>query len=1092
MNTFKYIFRSLTFYKKQHLAILLGTILSTAILTGALVVGDSVKYSLNKLVEKRLGNVAFAMQTNDRFVSNELSQKLSEVLSTQTTGILKLEGIAINSDLDTRLNTVDILGIDTLFWKMAGVNMPMLNADEVFISENVATRLHLKLGDEVLLRVKNVDVIPINTPFGQEKQASVAFRLIIKAIVDDNHFGRYSLKSNQKAPFNIWVSKSMLENKMGLQNKINTLLIADNKHVISQIQLDQAFEKVLTLEDASLKIDSVENSQQIELTSSRVFIDNSVAEKVMANSNEECVLTYLVNSIKFNSKTTPYSFVSGVSKNMHNTELSNNEIIINDWCANDLGLIIGDSVSLNYYAIGAYRKLESRTKMFLVKSIEPNQGNLFNRTLTPNFPGLSDAASCSEWDTGVPIDLDKIRDKDEEYWDLFKGTPKAIINIEIATQLWGNQFGNYTALRFINNNKSKQSIENELLQNFKPADIGLQFTNVKSTGLSAANKGVNFGELFLSLSFFVITASILLLILVYTLQIFARKNEIGLLSSLGFTQRKIMGIFFAESGTTIILGGLIGMGVGVIYTSLLLMGLNTLWNDAVRTNALEIYINPATLGIGAVSGIIITLISVAFVIKKQLRVQPAQVLKRGSSNSLNIKRNKFIFYSTLVAAFGLVVVSIFSSQGINATMFLAAGALVFVSMVALVNLFLMKRTTRFESASFGIATLVLKNLSRQRLRSLMAIVLLGLGTFSVIITGANRRTFYGANEQRQSGTGGFQFWVENSLPIIHDLNSSGGKAQFNFADDAIVDSIKFIQMLTLDGDDASCLNLNQVQNPRILGLNTNDFAQLNPFSFSSLIKGVDGHAPWLELNKTYAKNIIPAYADQTVITWGLMKKIGDTLLYKDEFGADLKLLIAGGLNNSVFQGNILIADTHFRKHFPSQAGSKVMLIDSKTINSEKVASFMDSYFKDYGIEYTLATQRLAEFNSVENTYLNVFMLLGGLGVAIGTLGFGIILLRNKLERRHELALLSAVGINNHQLFKLVFIEHFMLLVTGLGMGILAAFVGILPSLLSPSYALPGMFVSVLIFVILLSGLVSIYISARVSNNSNIISALRNE
>ncbi|MDA3893507.1 MAG: hypothetical protein PF517_17725, partial [Salinivirgaceae bacterium] len=103
MSVIQYIFRSLKYYKKQHLAILLGTILSTAILTGALVVGDSVKYSLNRLVEKRLGTVAFALQTSDRFVSNELVGNLADKLNVKTAGILKLEGMAINSGKDLRL-----------------------------------------------------------------------------------------------------------------------------------------------------------------------------------------------------------------------------------------------------------------------------------------------------------------------------------------------------------------------------------------------------------------------------------------------------------------------------------------------------------------------------------------------------------------------------------------------------------------------------------------------------------------------------------------------------------------------------------------------------------------------------------------------------------------------------------------------------------------------------------------------------------------------------------------------------------------------------------------------------------------------------
>ena len=47
--------------------------------------------------------------------------------------------------------------------------------------------------------------------------------------------------------------------------------------------------------------------------------------------------------------------------------------------------------------------------------------------------------------------------------------------------------------------------------------------------------------------------------------------------------------------------------------------------------------------------------------------------------------------------------------------------------------------------------------------------------------------------------------------------------------------------------------------------------------------------------------------------------------------------------------------------------------------------------------------RLAAFQEVQNTYLSIFQLLGGLGLLLGTVGLGMVVLRNALERRSELA-----------------------------------------------------------------------------------------
>ena len=46
------------------------------------------------------------------------------------------------------------------------------------------------------------------------------------------------------------------------------------------------------------------------------------------------------------------------------------------------------------------------------------------------------------------IKLNDIRKKDEEYWNKFRGTPKAFINYDKGIELWGNNFGPATAMRF--------------------------------------------------------------------------------------------------------------------------------------------------------------------------------------------------------------------------------------------------------------------------------------------------------------------------------------------------------------------------------------------------------------------------------------------------------------------------------------------------------------------------------------------------------------------------------------------------------------------------------------------------------------------
>ncbi|MFA6174812.1 MAG: hypothetical protein WC701_14210, partial [Kiritimatiellales bacterium] len=63
----KLLLKSLRFYWRTHLGVLLGIVLAAAVLTGSLLVGDSVNGSLRKFALQRLGGIQSAMYTPHRF-----------------------------------------------------------------------------------------------------------------------------------------------------------------------------------------------------------------------------------------------------------------------------------------------------------------------------------------------------------------------------------------------------------------------------------------------------------------------------------------------------------------------------------------------------------------------------------------------------------------------------------------------------------------------------------------------------------------------------------------------------------------------------------------------------------------------------------------------------------------------------------------------------------------------------------------------------------------------------------------------------------------------------------------------------------------
>ena len=76
---FRLALQSLRFYWRPNLGVFAGTLLASAVLTGALLVGDSVDYSLRRFATLRLGGVEQAIDTRSQFVRQDQLDALKEL-----------------------------------------------------------------------------------------------------------------------------------------------------------------------------------------------------------------------------------------------------------------------------------------------------------------------------------------------------------------------------------------------------------------------------------------------------------------------------------------------------------------------------------------------------------------------------------------------------------------------------------------------------------------------------------------------------------------------------------------------------------------------------------------------------------------------------------------------------------------------------------------------------------------------------------------------------------------------------------------------------------------------------------------------------
>ena len=375
-------------------------------------------------------------------------------------------------------------------------------------------------------------------------------------------------------------------------------------------------------------------------------------------------------------------------------------------------------------------------------------------------------------------------------------------------------------------------------------------------------------------------------------------------------------------------------------------------------------------------------------------------------------------------------------------------------------------------------------------RSVLSIAVIASATFTLISVGAFRRDDRVASTDRHSGVGGYALLVESLLPIVHDPNTPDGRQTLNLSnlEGATVEPFR-----VLPGDDASCLNLYEPRNPRILAPRDSFIAE-GRFAFQESLAGNDAERanPWLLLGRDGPDGAVPVIADANSMTYVLHRKLGEDILMT-RGDRTIRLRLVAALKDSIFQGELLMSQAHLLALAPEQEGYQFFLVDTAPERAPAVAAAIEDGLADFGAGAMRTVDRLAEFHKVENTYLSTFQTLGGLGLLLGTVGLATVLLRNVLERRRELALLEAVGYRRKHFLVMLIAENALLLAGGLVAGTFCALVAIAPAAVERGGRLPlGSGGVLLLFGGLVTGLLSSAIAMRAAVRGPVLGALRSE
>ena len=240
-----------------------------------------------------------------------------------------------------------------------------------------------------------------------------------------------------------------------------------------------------------------------------------------------------------------------------------------------------------------------------------------------------------------PVDLKKVRPKDEDYWHRYRTTPKAFISLETGIKLWQSRHGKYTSLRLRSSDGSDpgsrlESFKENLRAALSPAEMGLSIEPVRTEGLAASRGATDFGEYFVYFSFFLVVGALLLASLFFKLGIEQRLREIGTLRAVGFAARDVRWLFLREGVALATAGSLLGVIGAVGYGELMMYGLRTWWVGAVGTTMLSLHVSALSLSLGCVGGIAAALLCIVWTLRGVSRASPRSLL----SGSLDAVRTK--------------------------------------------------------------------------------------------------------------------------------------------------------------------------------------------------------------------------------------------------------------------------------------------------------------------------------------------------------------------------------------------------------------------------------------------------------------------
>jgi putative ABC transport system permease protein len=1114
------LLRNLLHYWRTNAAVVAGVATAVAVLSGALLVGQSVRASLRDLLNERIGAADYVLSA-DRFFDEELARGFA---ATGPAGghsascpVIALKGVLLREGSTRQAYDVNVYGVDDRFWQFHGTPIPPAFENRAaIVGTPLAAQLGVQPGDGVLLRIGNGQDVPGESLFGRRDNSIRTIRLTCSGILGPDRLGEFVLRPGQGTVFSVFVPLARLQRELEQPGRANTILISSVSPSDETDHFRQVLRERVTASDLGVRFRSLQSGRGVAIESARMLLDDGMARAAFVAAREagqpaSGVFAYLANGIRARGREIPYSVIAAADLGqgaLGDVRLvagaamppapadAQHQIWLNEWAWRDLGIPIGEPLDVDYYNWEESAGLVTRTARFSLAGVVAIGGDV-DATLVPVLPGVTGARSLRAWDPPFPLDLSRIRAEDEAYWERYRGTPKAFVTLSAGQALWQSRFGRLTAVRVA---LPGATLAGTLARRIDPETTGFAVAAVRRSGLDASRGAVDLGEYFLYFSTFLIAAAVLLAASFFRLGVEQRVREVGTLRAVGYSAARLRGIFLVEGAIVLVIGSLLGAAGAFAYGGTLVAGLRTWWVGASGTERIHLHVSWSALAVGIGVGAAASLGAIVWTLRGLARNSPRALLAGVLESRATGTRRARVLGIVVAASFAAAVLVLAASAvGVvpNVEGFFGAGTLLLVSTVSLASVVLRRAHPRPITGHgwSALARLAFRGAAHRPARSLLPVALIASATFIIVSVDAFRKNPGSDLLDRQSGTGGYALVATSALPVLSDPSTAAGRDALGIGSAELPDlaDTRIVSFRERPGDDASCLNLYAPRDPTILGA-TRAFLAEGRFSFgaSQAATSDERRNPWLLLDRTLDDGAIPTIGDANSLEYSLHLAVGAEIRVRGDAGRPVRLRVVAALKDSILQGALIVSEANFLRMFPGQEGHRFFLVDVPAAHASSVVGPLTERLADAGLRVEPSRERLAGYHRVENTYLSTFQSLGALGLVLGTIGLLAVLLRNVLERRAELALLRAMGYREGTLAAMVVIEHVLLLACGLACGTVSALVAIAPAVAARGGVVPAAMVGVLLVAVTATGLISSLLGGLVVLRSPLVAALRSE